>query len=60
MSFEQSILRIDEIIAQLSGGEISLEKSVQLYQEGLNIVSECKKSLDEAELKVSIAGVKDE
>jgi exodeoxyribonuclease VII small subunit len=60
MSFEQSILRLDEIIKQLSEGEVPLEKSVQLYQEGLTIVGECRKNLDEAQMKVSVAGMNDE
>jgi exodeoxyribonuclease VII small subunit len=60
MSFEESVSRLDEIIEQLSGGEIPLEKSVQLYQEGLTIVSECRKNLDEAQLKVSAVGAKNE
>lgn len=60
MSFEQSILRLDEIIEQLSDGEVPLEKSVQLYQEGLTIAGECRKNLDEAQMKVSVAGMNDE
>lgn len=58
MSFENSIKRLGEILEQLEGTGISLEESIKLYQEGIELSVGCKKELEDAKLKVTMFGEK--
>lgn len=53
-SFESALDRLEEITEQLETGEVSLEDSIKLYTEGLEIAGECGKKLGEAEKKIKI------
>jgi len=52
-SFEDSLRRLQEISDILEQGEISLEESIKLYEEGINLAKDCYSTLKEAELKVT-------
>ena len=52
-TFEASMQRLDEIVALLENGEVSLEDSIKLFEEGAKLSAQCQKLLDEAELKVT-------
>ena len=52
--FEQQIVRLQEIARQLEGGELGLEKSLELYKEGVGLAGECRKQLDNARHLVQI------
>ena len=52
MSFEQALGRIDEIVKLLERGDVPLEQSLTLFEEGTVLIKECGKLLDEAEQKV--------
>ena len=49
MSFEGSIKQVDEIIKQLSDGEIPLEKAVELYKKGMEELASCNEKLEAAQ-----------
>ncbi len=51
-SFEASLSRLEQIVQALERGEIALEESLKLFQEGTQLVHSCQKLLDEAELQV--------
>lgn len=51
-SFELSMKRLEEIVRQMEQGNVSLEESLRLFEEGTGLVARCTKQLDEAELKV--------
>lgn len=51
-SFEAKLKRLQEIVNLLDFSSISLEESLKLYEEGMNLAIELKKILDEAELKI--------
>ncbi len=51
-SFEQQLLRLEEIVKRLEKGDASLEESLKLFEEGTALVRGCTKQLDEAEQKV--------
>lgn len=51
-NFEQSLARLDEIVRQMERGDVPLEASLKLFEEGTGLVAFCEKLLDEAELKV--------
>lgn len=52
MSFEQSMQRLEQIVRAMERGDVALEESLKLFQEGTDLVSRCGKLLDEAELQV--------
>ena len=52
MKFEQSLKRLETIVNEMEQGNISLEDSLRLFEEGTKLVGQCTKQLDEAELKV--------
>ncbi len=52
-SFESSLERLQQISDILEKGEVSLEESIKLYEEGINLAKICYTTLKEAELKVT-------
>tara|TARA_B100001109_G_C18793855_1_gene441465 strand:+ start:502 stop:720 length:219 start_codon:yes stop_codon:yes gene_type:complete len=52
VNFESSLKKLEQIVARLEDGEISLEDSVKSFEEGIGLVKECQKLLSDAELKV--------
>lgn len=52
LSFEQSIERLHAIVAELEGGEISLEDSLARYEQGMKLVAACHKTLTGAEQRI--------
>ena len=55
MNFEQSVKRLDEIIGKLEDNEISLEESIEMYKEGTELLLNCRKQLEQAEMLVTVA-----
>jgi len=53
-SFESSIKELERIVEQLEAGDIPLERSLELFEQGVRISRECQRRLDEAERKVEI------
>jgi exodeoxyribonuclease VII small subunit len=53
-SFEESLKKLETIVDQLEQGDLSLEDSLKLFEEGVGLSAACKKELDEAEGKVQI------
>ena len=53
-SFEESLTKLEEIVAQLERGDLPLEDSVKIFEEGMRLSAECKKQLEEAEGKVEL------
>ena len=51
-TFEQSMARLEQIVRAMERGDVSLEESLKLFQEGTELVRSCGKLLDEAELQV--------
>lgn len=52
--FEESLTKLEEIVAQLERGDLSLEDSVRLFEEGSKLSADCRKQLEEAEGKVEM------
>jgi exodeoxyribonuclease VII small subunit len=51
-SFEASAERLAAIVKQLEGGELSLEDSLRLFEEGVRVAREAQQRLDAAEKRV--------
>lgn len=51
-SFEENMSRLEQIVRAMERGDVPLEESLKLFQEGTKLVERCGKLLDEAELQV--------
>ena len=50
--FEAGIQRLEKIVAELEKGDIELEQSLKLYEEGAGLIAACRKQLEEAETRI--------
>ena len=51
-TYEESVKRLEEIVSALESGELSLDESMKLFEEGRKLVSFCSSSLDKAQTKI--------
>ena len=51
-TFEDSMTRLEQIVRAMERGDVPLEESLKLFQEGTELVQRCQKLLDEAQLQV--------
>jgi exodeoxyribonuclease VII small subunit len=54
VKFEECLERLEKIVQELEKGEIPLEKSLTLFEEGMKLSATCRNQLEEAEGKVEI------
>ncbi len=52
--FEDSIRKLESIVEQMEKGDLSLEDSLKLFEEGIALSATCKQELDSAEGKVQM------
>ena len=52
MTFEASMVRLEQIVRTMERGDAPLEESLKLFQEGTELVRNCEKLLENAELQV--------
>ena len=52
--FEKAMERLEEIVDSLEGGELSLENSLKVFEEGMKLTQFCSHKLEEAEKKVTL------
>ena len=53
LTFEQSMARLEEIVAALEKGDSSLDQALALFEEGAGLMKQCSAELDKAEQKVA-------
>lgn len=51
-TFEESMARLEQIVRAMERGDVALEESLKLFQEGTELVRSCGKLLDEAQMQV--------
>ena len=51
-SFEEAYTRLEQILEELNAGEVSLEKSLELYEEADRLIVSCSEKLNCAEQKI--------
>ena len=51
-TFEESMARLEQIVRAMERGDVALEESLKLFQEGTELVRSCQKLLDDAQLQV--------
>jgi exodeoxyribonuclease VII small subunit len=52
MDFEKKLTRLEEIVHKMEKGELALEESLKIFEEGVKLSRECHAQLNEAEVKV--------
>ncbi len=52
--FEESLKKLENIVSQLEEGDLPLEESLKLFEEGIGLSATCKQELDAAEGKVEM------
>ena len=53
-SFEDSLKKLETIVAQLEKGDLPLEESLKIFEQGVGLSAACKTELDAAEGKVQM------
>jgi exodeoxyribonuclease VII small subunit len=54
LNFEKALERLEKIVSELEGGELSLDEALRRYEEGIRLVQICSKKLDAAQKKVEL------
>ena len=52
--FEEAMGRLEEIVQNLESGDLALENSLEVFEEGMKLIQFCSKKLEEAEQKVTM------
>lgn len=52
--FEEALKQLEDIVARLEKGELSLEESLRLYEQGIGLARLCHAKLEEAEGKIEV------
>jgi exodeoxyribonuclease VII small subunit len=54
LSFEESVKRLEEILEKMNSGKITLDESLQLFEEADKLITTCNKRLHDAEQKIEV------
>ncbi|SUZ91730.1 uncharacterized protein METZ01_LOCUS44584 [marine metagenome] len=54
MHFEEAFKRLEVIVGNLESGDLSLEESMKLFEEGIGLTEACKSRLEDAEQKIQL------
>jgi len=54
IDFEQQLKNLEDLVASLESGNLSLEDSMKSFEQGIKVARECQRALKEAEQKVEI------
>jgi exodeoxyribonuclease VII small subunit len=54
LKFEDSLVRLEQIVGQLEAGNLPLEESLKVFEEGIALARHCARYLEEAEKRIEI------
>ena len=54
VSFEASLDELEKVVKELEAGDLSLERSIELFERGMGLSDTCRKQLEEAETRVEM------
>jgi exodeoxyribonuclease VII small subunit len=54
LDFEQSLTDLEQLVTQMESGELSLEKALETFEQGIQLTRSCQSMLSEAEQKVQL------
>ncbi|WP_049623841.1 exodeoxyribonuclease VII small subunit [Frateuria defendens] len=52
--FEHSLDELEQLVARMEGGELSLDESLSSFERGIGLFRHCQQALDQAELRVRL------
>jgi exodeoxyribonuclease VII small subunit len=58
-NFETGLAELEKVVKELEGGELPLERSIELFEKGIALSDACRKQLQEAETRVEMLIRKD-
>jgi exodeoxyribonuclease VII small subunit len=53
-TFETCLDELEKVVRELEGGDLSLERSLELFERGIGLSGACRKQLEEAETRVEM------
>ena len=53
-SFEESLKELEQIVTQLEEGDLALEESLKLFEDGVRLSRECRERLSTAERRIEV------
>ena len=54
IKFEEAFKRLEDIVTKMESGDLSLEESMTLFEEGIKLTEKCKSRLEAAEQKIQL------
>lgn len=54
VKFEDAMVRLETIVSELENGDLSLDESLKIFEEGVRLSKSCLKLLDDTEQKIEI------
>lgn len=54
MTFEAAMERLEQIVRAMERGDVQLDESLKLFQEGTELVRTCSKMLEDAQMRVKV------
>jgi len=54
VSFESCLDELEKVVRELEKGDLSLDRSLELFERGMNLSDTCRKQLEEAETRVEM------
>lgn len=52
--FEDNMKKLEEIVDKLESGDVKLDESIKLFEEGIKLTKQLQKTLDDAEGKIKV------
>jgi len=53
-SFERGLEELEKVVGELEAGDLTLERSLELFERGMGLSESCRKQLEEAETRVEM------
>jgi exodeoxyribonuclease VII small subunit len=54
LSFEAGLQQLEAIVKEMEGGELPLERAIDLFERGMKLSEACRKQLEDAETRVEV------
>ncbi|NOY68993.1 MAG: exodeoxyribonuclease VII small subunit [Deltaproteobacteria bacterium] len=53
-NFEDAMAKLEKIVSELEGGDLSLDKALKKFEEGIELTNFCSRLLDDTEKKIEV------
>jgi len=54
LSFEASLEQLEKVVKELEGGDLALDRALELFERGVQLSESCRKQLEEAETRIEM------